>query len=55
MTVDQARINSQDPQLRHWFDSNGGGVLEIEEPLLQDLNLDSRLFAFFVQTVQGVQ
>ena len=37
LTADQARTNSQDPQLRHWFDSNGGGVLEIEEPLLQDL------------------
>ena len=56
LTVDQARTNSQDPQLRHWFDSNGGGVLEIEEPLLQDLKtwiLDCSLS--FVQTVQGVQ
>ena len=56
LTTDQARTNSQDPQLRHWFDSNRGGVLEIEEPLLQDLKtwiLDCSLS--FVQRVQGTQ
>tara|TARA_Y100000589_G_scaffold237160_1_gene224587 strand:- start:2 stop:676 length:675 start_codon:yes stop_codon:yes gene_type:complete len=56
LTCDQARINTQDPQLRHWFDVSGGGVLEIEEPLLQDLKtwiLDCALF--FVQQVQGIQ
>ena len=56
LTADRARTNSQDPQLRHWFDTSGGGVLDIEEPLLQDLKtwiLDCSLS--FVQRVQGVQ
>lgn len=34
---DQARTKNQYPHLRHWFNGSGGGVLEIEEPLLQDL------------------
>ena len=38
---DQARTKNQYPHLRHWFNASGGGVLEIEEPLLQDLKLDS--------------
>ena len=37
LTANEARTNSQDPQLRHWFDASGGGVLEIEEPVLQEL------------------
>ena len=56
LTADQARTNTQDPKLRHWFDSNGGGVLEIEEPLLQGFKtwiLDCSLD--FVQRVQGVR
>ena len=35
LTANEAR-NSQDPQLRHWFDASGGGVLELKSPL-QDL------------------
>ena len=56
LTANEARTNSQDPQLRHWFDASGGGVLEIEEPVLQELKawiLDCSLS--FVQRVQGVQ
>ena len=46
LTTDKARNNSQDLQLRHWFDSNGGGILENEEPLLQDLKLGFSIALF---------
>ena len=53
LTADQARINTQDPQLRHWFDASGGGVLDIEEPVLQDLkNWILECALSFVQQVQ---
>ncbi len=56
LTADQARTNTQAPQLRHWFDASGGGVLEIEEPVLQDLKtwiLECSIS--FVQQVQGLR
>lgn len=31
------RLNSQDPRLRHYFDSSGQGVLLLENPAIQDL------------------
>ena len=31
------RLNSQDPRLRHYFDSCGQGVLLLEDPIIQDL------------------
>lgn len=52
----QGRTNTQSSQLWHWFDTSGGGVLELEEPVLQALKtwiLDCSLD--FVVRVQGLQ
>ena len=54
--IQPERQNSQDPRLRHYFDSVGQGVLAQEEPLLQmlhDLILSCALN--FVTKVQGYQ
>jgi uncharacterized protein (TIGR02466 family) len=52
----QARPNSKDPRLSHYFDSVGQGVLALEDPLLQALQ--SWILAAgldFVRRVQGYQ
>ena len=52
----QARANTQDSKLSHWFDSIGGGVLELEDPLLQTLKAWILNCALdFVVGVQGLQ
>lgn len=50
------RLNSQDPRLRHYFDSAGQGVLALQEPLLQELQAwILSCGQDFVMRVQGYQ
>ena len=52
----QARLNNQDPRLRHYFDAAGQSVLALDDPLLQSLQrwiLAAGLD--FVYRVQGYQ
>jgi uncharacterized protein (TIGR02466 family) len=52
----QARPNSQDPRLRHYFDSVGQGVLALEDPLLQAFQRWILAAGMdFVTRVQGFQ
>jgi len=50
------RLNSQDPRLRHYFESAGQGVLALQEPLLQELQAwILSCGQDFVMRVQGYQ
>lgn len=52
----EARSNSQDPRLRHWFDSAGSSVLELQEPWIQELkDWILKCALDFTVRVQGVQ
>ena len=54
LSSNEARPNSQDPNLRHWFDSSVTGVLDLEDSLLKALKdwvLDCALD--FVQEIEG--
>ena len=54
LSSNEARPNSQDPNLRHWFDSSVTGVLNLNASLLQALKswvLDCTLD--FVQEIEG--
>ncbi len=54
LSSNEARPNSQEPNLRHWFDSSVTGVLNLNDSLLQALKswvLDCTLD--FVQEIEG--
>ena len=54
LSSNEARPNSQDPNLRHWFDSSVTGVLNLNDSLLQALKswvLDCTVD--FVQEIEG--
>ena len=54
LSSNEARPNTQDPNLRHWFDSSVKGVLDLEDSLLQALKSWVLHCAVdFVQEIEG--